>query len=124
MALLVFGLIMVYSASVAMPDNPRLGDILVAAGAITQAQLQQGLRVQSAAAEQGHRGQRLRGVDLREGRQRDARAAVPAHHGEHGEAPWPIVVALCCTAAATITFFFYSDLAIDLATQLRKGLLP
>ena len=37
----------------AMPDNPRLGDILVAAGAITQAQLQQGLRAQGAAAEQG-----------------------------------------------------------------------
>jgi len=45
-------------------------------------------------------------------------------HGAHGEAPWPIVVALCCTAAATVAFFFYSDLAIDLATQLRKGLLP
>lgn len=46
------------------------------------------------------------------------------HHadGEHGEAPWPIVVALCCTAAATIAFFFYSDLAIGLATQLRSGL--
>ena len=43
-------------------------------------------------------------------------------HGDHGEAPWPIVVALCCTAAATIAFFFYSDLAISLATQLRRGL--
>ena len=32
----------------AMPDNPRLGDILVACGAITRAQLQQGLRTQSA----------------------------------------------------------------------------
>ena len=37
----------------AMPDNPRLGDILVAAGAITQAQLQQGLRAQTAAAASG-----------------------------------------------------------------------
>jgi multicomponent Na+:H+ antiporter subunit D len=44
--------------------------------------------------------------------------------GAHGEAPWPIVVALCCTAAVTVAFFFYSDLAIGLATQLRKGLLP
>ncbi|WAS97537.1 monovalent cation/H+ antiporter subunit D family protein [Nannocystis punicea] len=48
------------------------------------------------------------------------------HHGhdahDHGEAPWPIVVALSCTAAATIAFFFYSDLAIGLATQLRSGL--
>jgi multicomponent Na+:H+ antiporter subunit D len=42
--------------------------------------------------------------------------------GPHGEAPWPIVVALSCTAAATIAFFFYSDLAIGLATQLRSGL--
>jgi two-component system, chemotaxis family, sensor kinase CheA len=37
----------------AMPDNPRLGDILVAAGAITRAQLQQGLRTQAAAAVDG-----------------------------------------------------------------------
>ncbi|KPF47915.1 hypothetical protein IP87_21275 [beta proteobacterium AAP121] len=37
----------------AMPDNPRLGDILVAAGAITRAQLQQGLRAQTAAAASG-----------------------------------------------------------------------
>jgi hypothetical protein len=35
-----------------------------------------------------------------------------------------MVVALCSTAAVTVAFFFYSDLAIDLATQLRKGLLP
>ena len=46
------------------------------------------------------------------------------HRGVHGEAPWPIVLALCCTAAATVAFFFYSDVAIDLAAQLRKGLLP
>lgn len=37
----------------AMPDNIRLGDILVAAGAITHAQLRQGLRAQSAAAAKG-----------------------------------------------------------------------
>jgi len=37
----------------AMPDNPRLGDILVACGAITRAQLQQGLRTQSEAAAAG-----------------------------------------------------------------------
>ncbi|MEY3252672.1 MAG: hypothetical protein RL227_1645, partial [Pseudomonadota bacterium] len=36
-----------------MPDNPRLGDILVAAGAITKTQLTQGLRVQSQAAASG-----------------------------------------------------------------------
>ncbi len=39
----------------AMPDNPRLGDILVGAGAITPAQLQQGLRTQSQAAAAGQR---------------------------------------------------------------------
>lgn len=37
----------------AMPGNPRLGEILVAAGAISPAQLQQGLRSQQAAAAQG-----------------------------------------------------------------------
>jgi len=37
----------------AMPDNPRLGDILVACGAITRAQLQHGLRTQSQAAAAG-----------------------------------------------------------------------
>ena len=37
----------------ALPDNPRLGDILVACGAITRAQLQQGLRTQSEAVAAG-----------------------------------------------------------------------
>ena len=41
----------------AMPDNPRLGDILVAAGAITRAQLQQALRRQSEVAASGQRTQ-------------------------------------------------------------------
>jgi two-component system chemotaxis sensor kinase CheA len=36
-----------------MPDNPRLGDILVASGAITRAQLQQALRAQGDAAASG-----------------------------------------------------------------------
>lgn len=36
-----------------MPDNPRLGEILVAAGAITRAQLNHGLREQAAAAADG-----------------------------------------------------------------------
>ncbi|WP_374564737.1 chemotaxis protein CheA [Ideonella sp.] len=36
-----------------MPDNPRLGEILVASGAITRAQLQLGLRTQAAAVAQG-----------------------------------------------------------------------
>jgi two-component system, chemotaxis family, sensor kinase CheA len=38
-----------------MPDNPRLGDILVAAGAISRAQLNQALRQQSAAPADGAR---------------------------------------------------------------------
>jgi multicomponent Na+:H+ antiporter subunit D len=54
----------------------------------------------------------------------DDHSIAHGHHGQHGEAPWPVVVALCCTAAATVVLFFYSDLAIDLATQLRKGMLP
>ncbi|MBL9102040.1 MAG: monovalent cation/H+ antiporter subunit D family protein [Myxococcales bacterium] len=44
-------------------------------------------------------------------------------HHDHGEAPIAIVIALCCTALATVVFFFYSDLAIGLAGQLQKGLL-
>ena len=36
-----------------MPDSPRLGDILVAAGAVTRAQLTQGLQAQSQAAATG-----------------------------------------------------------------------
>ena len=53
----------------------------------------------------------------------DAAHAHGDHHADHGEAPWPAVVALSCTALATVVFFFYSDLAIDLAHQLQKGLL-
>lgn len=74
----------------AMPDNPRLGDILVAAGAITRAQLQQGLRLQSAAAAAGESKplgavlQTTAGVSPqvvnaalnKQGRQRDAGAAT------------------------------------------------
>ena len=38
------------------------------------------------------------------------------HHVEveHGEAPWPIVVAVTATAALTVLFFFYPDVVIDL----------
>ncbi|MEZ4452077.1 MAG: proton-conducting transporter membrane subunit [Nannocystaceae bacterium] len=44
------------------------------------------------------------------------------HHGDHGEAPLPIVVALCCTAAGTIILFFFPDIAYGLADQIRRGL--
>lgn len=76
----------------AMPDNPRLGDILVAAGAITRAQLQQGLRTQAGAAAMGVNlplGEVLQqetSIDpkvvsaalLKQARQRDSGAAAPA----------------------------------------------
>jgi two-component system chemotaxis sensor kinase CheA len=39
----------------ALPDNPRLGDILVAVGAVTRAQLDDGLRSQASAAGAGGR---------------------------------------------------------------------
>ncbi|HRI06389.1 MAG TPA: monovalent cation/H+ antiporter subunit D family protein [Nannocystaceae bacterium] len=44
------------------------------------------------------------------------------HHADHGEAPLPIVVALTCTAAGTILLFFFPDLALGLAEQIRRGL--
>lgn len=44
------------------------------------------------------------------------------HHDDHGEAPLPIVVALCCTAAGTILLFFFPDVAYGLAEQIRRGL--
>jgi len=73
----------------AMPGNPRLGEILVAAGAISPAQLQQGLRSQQAAATQGENallGQLLteqtglapQVVDAALRKQRQQRADAPA----------------------------------------------
>lgn len=40
----------------------------------------------------------------------------------HGEAPWPIVVAVCATAAGTVAMFFYPDVALELAKQIQRGL--
>ena len=40
----------------------------------------------------------------------------PAH--EHGEAPWPIVVALVATASATILLFLFPGPALELASLL------
>ncbi|MEM9302451.1 MAG: monovalent cation/H+ antiporter subunit D family protein [Pseudomonadota bacterium] len=37
---------------------------------------------------------------------------------DHGEAPWPMVVALTATAALTILFFLYNQPVIDLESQL------
>lgn len=38
----------------------------------------------------------------------------------HGEAPWPIVVALTVTALGTVILFFLPGLALDLARQLAE----
>ena len=40
-----------------------------------------------------------------------------AHH-EHGEAPWPVVVALVATATATLALFFLPDIPFDLASAM------
>lgn len=54
-----------------------------------------------------------------------AAGAGPAGHGPHasgehahGEAPWPMVLALCATAAATVALFFVPDVPLALARQL------
>jgi len=45
---------------------------------------------------------------------------APAGHGEHrsGEAPWPIVVALTTTAAATVAMFAFPDVLLRLAGMI------
>lgn len=43
------------------------------------------------------------------------------HSHEHGEAPWPIVVALTGTAALSVSLFFYPDWAVALARTLISG---
>jgi len=48
------------------------------------------------------------------------RGAVDAH-AAHGEAPWPMVVALTITAGATLALFFVADLPLALARQLVSG---
>ncbi len=40
---------------------------------------------------------------------------------QHGEAPWPIVLALLLTAAATVALFFYPVPALELARQVVGG---
>ena len=42
-------------------------------------------------------------------------------HATHGEAPWPMVIALTLTAGATIALFFAADLPLALARQLVSG---
>jgi multicomponent Na+:H+ antiporter subunit D len=45
-------------------------------------------------------------------------AEADAH--PHGEAPLPIVLALCLTAAGTLALFFFPDVPLDLAQQLVR----
>jgi multicomponent Na+:H+ antiporter subunit D len=42
--------------------------------------------------------------------------AAPEH--PHGEAPWPIVVALTTTATLTVLIFFFADIPLQLASDL------
>lgn len=42
---------------------------------------------------------------------------------DHGEAPWPMVVAISITALLTIGFFFFNAPVIDLERQLVEGLM-
>jgi len=46
-----------------------------------------------------------------------APAADDAHGAPHGEAPWPMVLALCVTAAATLLLFFLPEVPLALARQ-------
>jgi multicomponent Na+:H+ antiporter subunit D len=51
--------------------------------------------------------------------------APPVHdgHAAHGEAPWPMVVALVITAAATLTLFVIADPVLALARALGEAAL-
>jgi multicomponent Na+:H+ antiporter subunit D len=44
-----------------------------------------------------------------------------AHEHPHGEAPWPMVLALTVTAAATVLLFFLPDVPLALARQTLGG---
>lgn len=48
-------------------------------------------------------------------------AAAGAHDHPHGEAPWPMVLALTMTAAGTLILFFYPGVPLSLARQLAGG---
>ena len=57
------------------------------------------------------------------------RRGCPAlHEPEHGEAPWPMVLALVVTAAATLVLFFVPDIPLALvqsdAREVADGQLP
>ena len=41
---------------------------------------------------------------------------------EHGEAPWPAVLALALTALLTIAFFFFHGATLELERQVVENL--
>ncbi|NVJ91552.1 MAG: monovalent cation/H+ antiporter subunit D family protein [Methylocystaceae bacterium] len=43
------------------------------------------------------------------------------HHGDHGEAPLPIVIAITSTASLTVLMFLFPDVALELAQQMIGG---
>jgi len=49
------------------------------------------------------------------------RSEADSAHVSHGEAPWPMVVALTTTAAATLALFFFADVPLRLARQLVQA---
>lgn len=79
-----------------MPDNPRLGDILVSVGAITRVQLKNGLKIQAESAAKGEAlplgvvlqkeaNVSAKVVDaalIKQARQREGTAAAPAPHSD------------------------------------------
>ncbi|EKV30908.1 NADH-ubiquinone oxidoreductase chain L [Caenispirillum salinarum AK4] len=42
-------------------------------------------------------------------------------YSNHGEAPWPSVVALTLTAAGTVALFFFAEMPLDLARQMIEA---
>ncbi|MFN3868610.1 MAG: proton-conducting transporter membrane subunit [Hyphomicrobiaceae bacterium] len=48
-------------------------------------------------------------------------AHVDHHDDDHGEAPWPILLALSLTAAATVVLFFVPDVPLALARLMIAG---
>ncbi len=52
---------------------------------------------------------------------REPPAAAAGHHHETGEAPWPMVLALGATAAATIILFFWPEIPFSLAKLMIGG---
>lgn len=47
--------------------------------------------------------------------------APPEGSEPHGEAPWPVVVALCATAAATLGLFFFPSVPLALVQMMVGG---